>query len=432
MSIEEFVSKFTDVIPYKFSIKIGGNRAGDIRIDKTKVSNKNYKGRIYPFYKKSIEGTTTNYIPMEEINVPVEISIQCDYPHRLKWEKISKTTNKEKVKFEVKLLKEKEDKQFGYLSLNLTPAGDLEQKFCCYYNEDGTHKIIQSVFYNFNQETKEVSTKENLSYIDYNLETGLEEKVEFQKMNGILHGVTMYKRKLKNPMYESIVFSQENIDEKEYMFSRCFSEKLLEYKNISCDIPNLIINEDFIHRRRRIKDLHDTINLEKEEENKYFLNYKVFKEELRELLNPKNDIFGGFVGNYVGNTILKKEGKILLIVETLKDNLHYFTQIDITNTDAFDIEFGLERFDGTLYYNAIRNASKMPMFRIKIENGEDVLIPFGETATKEEIQNYNEFKNYCVENFRTIQEKKLATLSFKSREIEQQGGPNLKRKKNFK
>lgn len=364
------------------------------------------------------------------MNVPIGVSIECNYPHRLKWEKSSKTTNKEKTDFQVRLLKENEDRQFGYVSLDLTPAGDLENKFCSYYNEDGTRTITQFIFYYFNEETKEITAKETLSYIFYNIETGMEEQVKFYKVNGRLQGITTHKSKLRDHQFDSIIWSEENVSEKECMFSRCFSEKLLEGVNPNCDVTNHIINQDFIYRRNRIKELHRLMKYETDETMKHSFNFRWFKQELKELLNPQNDTFRGFVGSYIGNTIIKKDGKLLLIVETIKENLHYFTQVDITNTDAFDVDIYRERYDSTLYYDAIRNASKMPMFRIKIENGEEILVPFGEAPTEEEVQSFQEFKSYCIESFASIENKKLSTLSLKqNKNIEPNEGPTLRKKK---
>lgn len=430
MSIEEFVNQFDDVIPHKFHIQIGGSRANDIKTDKSKASKDNYKGKLYPYYKKGLTGTEVDYIPIEEIDVPIRLEIQCNYPHRLKWEGSSKTTNKERVEFEVRLLKENEDRQFGYVSLDLTPSGDLSHKFCSFYNEDGTREIMQFISYHFNEDTKEVTANEHLHFVFNNLETGMEEQVEFHKTNGKLQGITIHKSELRNHMYDSIIWSKDNVDEKEYMFSRCFSEKLLEGINPSCDETNWIINEDFIKRRNRIKELRNLMRYEKDERMKYCFNFEGFKHELRELLNPKNNIFGRFVGNYVGSTIIKKDGRLLLIVETIKEKLHYFTQVDITNTNAFDVDMYKIRYDNTLYRNAIINASKMPMFRIKIENGEEVLVPFGEIPTEEEIQSFQEFKSYCIESFPSIENKKLATLSLKqNKNVEPNDGPNLRKKK---
>lgn len=430
MKIEEFVQQFDDIIPYKFDIKLGNSSINEVKKDKSKASSKNFKGKMYPYYKKEITGTAMDYIPMEEVNVPIKLSIQCDYPHRLKWEKFSKTTSKEFTELSVRLLKENEDRQIGYVSLQLNQSGDLKHKFCSYCNENRTREIMQSVFYHFNENTKSVSTSETLHYIFYNLETGMEEQVEFHKWNGVLQGVTIHNEKLKNPIHNSIVWSQGNVDEKEFMFSRCFSERLLIGKKPDCDVMNSIINEDFIYRRNRIKELHSLMKYEKDEKINYGFNFKSFKQELRELLNSKNDIFGTFVGDYIGNTIIKKDGKLLLVVETVKDNLYYFTPIDITNTNAFDVDIYGIRCSDTLYYNAIRNSAKIPMFRIKIENGEEILIPFRETLTEEEIQSFRNFKSYCLESFIEIENKRLSTLSLKqNKNIEPNEGPTLRKKK---
>ena len=205
MNIEEFLNIFNDIIPYKFQLKIGGARANAIISNKELISYKNRKGKSYPFYRKNLLGANTDYISLDELDVPIELTIQCSHPHILKWEKKSKSTNKEITHFKVRVLNEEASRQLGYLSLDLTPAGDIDHKFCSFYNEDGTHEIMQSINYDYNEQTKKVIPTECLSFIFYNLEAGLEEKVSFYKENGILKCITINKQALTNHAFDSIV-----------------------------------------------------------------------------------------------------------------------------------------------------------------------------------------------------------------------------------
>ena len=142
MDIEEFVNSFNDIIPYSFEIKIGGRRASHIKNDKNFISEDNRKGRVYFYYSKHLLGEKVEYMPIQEMNLPIELVVECSYPHNLLWEKRSDMTNKLWTTFEVRLLND-ENKQFGFISIDLNASGDIKYKFCSYYNDDATHEIIQ-------------------------------------------------------------------------------------------------------------------------------------------------------------------------------------------------------------------------------------------------------------------------------------------------
>jgi hypothetical protein len=410
MSIEEFLNIFNDIIPYKFQLKIGGMKSNVIISNKELISSQNRKGKSYPFYIKNLLGATTDYISLEKLDVPIELTIQCSHPHTLRWEKTSKSTNKERTYFQVRILSEDASRQLGYLSIDLTPAGDIDHKFCSFYNEDGTHEIMQSINYNYDEQAKKVTPTECLSFIFSNLETGLEEKISFHKEDGILKCITINKQGLKNHAFDSIVWSDDEVKEKNEFFSRFCNNARVEHATpLVCDMTNYIINKDFTGKLERIKDLQRILSYEHDPLFAHY-DYDKIREEIA-LADPKNDIFSGFYGEYIGNTVIKLESKLILIIETLMDDYHYFTSVDITNTDAFDVDFYHERNDGTSYYQAIESSDKKPMFRVKNENGNEVLIPLGEQITDDEIRNFELFKSYCVEDFSTIESKKMATLS---------------------
>lgn len=436
MNIEEFLNVFNDIIPYKFQLKIGGKRSDSIISNKELISSKNRKGKIYPFYKKNLLGTTIDYIPLNELDVPIELTIQCSYPHTLKWEKKSKSTNKERTDFQVRILNEDSSRQLGYLSIDLTPAGDIDHKFCSFYNEDGTHQIIQSINYSYDEQTKKVTPTECLSFIFNNLETGLEEKISFYKVDGILKCITINRQSLRNHAFDSIVWSDYEVKRKDEFFSRfCNNAKVEHATPLECDMTNYIINKDFISKLERIKELQITLSYENDSRFNFHHDYDKIREEIEYLLDPKNDIFSDFFGEYIGNTIIKSDSSLTLIIETLSDEYHYFTSVDITNTDAFDIDFCHERNDGTLYYQAIANSNKTPMFRTKIENGKEILVPLGEHITESEIRSFELFKSYCVDDFGIIESKKMATLSldkYSNSERGQQLVKNIKGSKSKK
>ncbi len=423
MNIEEFLNTFNDIIPFKFQLKIGGAKSKSIISNKELISSQNWKGKSCPFYKKNLLEKNIDYIPLEKLNLPIELTIQCSYPHTLKWEKKSKSTNKEQTHFQVRILSEDNSRQLGYLSIYLTPAGDIDHKLCSFSNENGTHKIIQSINYSYDEQTKKVIPTEYLSFIFYNLETELEEKLSFYKVDGILKCITINKQGLKNHGV-SIVWTDNKIKEQQEFFSRfCNNAKVQHATPLACDMTNYIINKDFTSKLERIKELLRILSYENNSKYNFHYDYDKLREEIEYLSDPKNDIFSGFYGEYIGNTIIKSDSKLILVVETLKDNYHYFTSVDITSTDAFDVDFDFERYSGKSYYQAIEKSNKIPIFRVKIENGEEVLIPLGNKITDDEIKNYEKFKSYCIEDFGIIENKKMATLSldkYSNREREQQ------------
>lgn len=415
MNIEEFINMFDDIIPYKFKLKVGGLKSDSITTDKNLISYNNRKGKVYPFYRKNSFGMITDYapdyIPLEEFDIPVELDVVCLHPHSLKWENMPKSTNKKWTEFSVRILNEEKNKQYGYLSLHLTSAGDIDHKFCSFSNEDGTRELQQFISYQYNDKTKQVIPMENLSFIFYNLENGLEEQVSFHKENGVLKCITINKQGLKNHMYDSIVWSDDEVKEKNNFFSRYCNNVKVEYATpLVCDFTNYIINKDFISKMEELKDLKRTLTYEGDSRFDHY-DYNEIRKRIEYLSDPKNDIFASFYGEYIGNTVIKQDSKLILIVETLEDDYHYFTYVDITNTNAFDVDFYHNRNAGTSYYNAVKNSNKKPMFRVKIENGEEILAPMEEQITDGELESFKSFKSYCTESFYDIYSKKLSVLN---------------------
>ena len=309
MNVEEFLSTFHDIIPYKFQLKVGGKKANAILPNKEFISYKNRKGKSYLLYRKKLLETTIDYIPLDEVDVPIELTVQCFHPHVLKWEEKSQSTNKERTHFQVRILNENTSRQLGYLSLDLTPAGDIEHKFCTFSNEEGTHKIMQSINYVYDEKTKKVTPIECLSFIFYNLGASLEEEVSFYKENGVLKCVTIHKQPLKNHAFDSIVWSDDEVKEKQEFFSRYCNHAAVENATpLVCDFTNYIINKDFTSRLETIKELARRLSYQGDPLFNHY-NYAEIKERIEYLEDPKNDIFSSFYGEYIGNTIIKLRKK---------------------------------------------------------------------------------------------------------------------------
>lgn len=415
MNIEEYLEKFKDIIPFNFQLIIGGPSSNAIIRDKKLISNENREGKKYPIYdEEDFLDPTVEYVPINEIDMQLELAIQCAHSHYLKWENKPESTNKETTEFKVNILNEKSNNKLGLLHLNLTEAGDISKIFCTYYNEDMTHEIIQSIFYKYDEETKKVVPFECLEYIFYNVKEGLEESVSFHKEDDVLKCISISKQRLKNHADDGIVFSDEKVKEKKEFFSRYYDDSPV--KNISiCDITNYIINKDFTGKLEKLEELNRQLHyLSNRNDNEYVnkrQNYNRITEEITYIKDPKNDIFGNFYGEYIGNTVIKLGSKLILFVETLKDGYHYFTSVDITDTNALNVDILLERKGGASYYQAIKNSDKNPKFKTKIENDEEILIPLGENITEEEKNYFELFKSYCQGSFDAIEKKRQQILS---------------------
>ena len=413
MSIEEFLKQFNDIIPFSLNLRVGGARTNLIKTDDEHKSYSNFKGRMYPFYKKDITGVTTEWVPLEEIDAHLDLIITCPYPHTFKWEECPKSTKKSSQHFVVRILTD-EDRQVGFIMLDLNKAGDIDRKYCSYYNENVTHNISHSVDYSFDQETKKmVKDKESLSFASINLEEEIEEEVTFYRKNGVLTCVTISKHPLRNSAYISLLWHEDDVKRNQMFFSRYYNNVPIKAGTyIASDSAHHVIIGDYQNRLETIEILET--RLEDEKDPKPYMRQSDFdriRDKIKDLKDPKNDMFSGFVGELIGNTIIKDGSKEILVFETLKDGYHYFTSLDVTGLDAFNYDSYGEYHDSPLYFEAMKNTPKIPMFRTRVTEEEEVLVPFGDQITEEETKNYEWFKSYCTESFATIEKGKMSSLT---------------------
>ena len=315
--------------------------------------------------------------------------------------------------FDVRILTEDASRQLGFLSLNLNRAGDIYHKFCAFYSEDGTHEITQSVNYRYDDKTKKVKSREELDFISTNLETGLVETVTFHKEDGVLKCVTISKQPVQKSAYIGLIWSEGEIKEKQEFFSRFYNNESIKAGTYPfCDFANFVISSDYTNRLETIEVLKMQLSYENDPRPCMVdRDYTKIREKIKRLEDPKSDIFGDFYGEYIGNTIIMDDSKSILVIETLKDGYHYFTSVDISDTDAFNYDMIGEYHDSPLYFQRLKESEKTPMFRTKISDGEEEIIPLGDHITDEELRNYELFKSYCTESFGTIEKEKLSSLT---------------------
>lgn len=398
MDIKCFLEQFSDVIPFTFKLTLAPNSGVTIERNKDFVCYENHKGRALVTTKNGILDVTKDYEPLEKVDLPVLVEIDFPNPFVVQWEKTQATTKKKSISFIARVLTPVTHQQLGFMSLDLTPAGDIRDKYCSYYSNDGLRHITQSVRYEFESKTQTIKRYERLSYTAANLSHATEETVTFYKDDGVLTGLTINKQALKNHAFDSVVWSEDNVKEQNQLFARFSSKKEVEDATVSnCDMVNYLINRDFTARKKRIGHL-ERLLANKNPNTVNLLEYDRIETELRYWQDPENDTFRGFYGTYVGNTIIKNGDSEGLFIETERDGCRYFTFVNITDTKAFKVDIYHDRIDGQAYYDAIMNASKTPAFRLQLVNGSYTLVPMGDHLTEDETYFYGLFNSITVNN----------------------------------
>ena len=114
-----------------------------VDIEDIQINNEHEIENTYNTHKSKLAGKDTRQFLLHEVYKTVK-SLGTQYKNRILTD---------------------EDRQVGFIMLDLNKAGDIDSKYCSYYNEEGTHNITHSVDYSFDQETKKmVKDKERLSF----------------------------------------------------------------------------------------------------------------------------------------------------------------------------------------------------------------------------------------------------------------------------
>lgn len=146
-----FFDEFNHIVPYFVKVNVGKNKP--FKTDVSKKSSSNYKGKMVAFYKKAetleeLEkygfGEYTAYLPAEEVSMPIDIQVISDKEIITNFEKTSKYTNKERTNHEIRIFNN-DGAQVGYVSISLTPSGDIDHKTCFYDSTDRSEEIIHTI-----------------------------------------------------------------------------------------------------------------------------------------------------------------------------------------------------------------------------------------------------------------------------------------------
>lgn len=412
MNILEFISKFDDVIPYTLELNIGGSKKKDMITNKDLISRENFKGKMVPFYEMKFGKREVKYVPANEISLPINIKVDCDgivlfdaegEVRHVRENPITKT-NKDWTRHTIRLINE-EGKQYGCIMLLLNSSGDIREKTCFYHNKDFTHELKNNVDFEF--EDNKIVRYEDNTYTEKDYENNVETVVTTYQKEGQTTGITIMRRKLRTRediLFQSITDLNKDFtsDDTYYYLAReerlSYQDAISGHKRSASE--NWMIRDDLTYysQRKEYIDRHPN---------------ECSSSEWEYLQDETNNLLYGFIGEYTGNTILKKSDGIILIVRTSDSDFNYYTEIDLTGTDQF---IGTNEFldyeeRDSKYFDRIKNSSKKPKFKTKIVNGEECLVPQnGDSYTEEELEEFMKFKSFYLESFDEISKIKTGKL----------------------
>lgn len=374
MNIVEFVSKFTDLISYQFELSIGGKRKDEIVIDKSFISQDNFKGKMIPSRKAN-----GKLVPLQDVSLPINYQFQVDdsleeyfvvYDTSSEYGMASfnpiDMTSKHETKHAIRLLNG-EGIQFGDIQLILNASGDITTKICSYTNSDSTHFVRQSVDIKYCD--GKFRREESTFYKEQDLKSHIETTAQIWQVDGITTGISISKQRM-NKVSNYFIYHLSRTETP--------SDQALVSVPMFCHEINQIIQKDLIRFQ------------------------------------------GQFLGEYTGNTVLRTENSYLLVVRTSDHEFNYYTEIDLEGVDpligAYSSAEGNADFRDSEYFKRIQTSSKEPKFKTQMIGGEEQLVPKnGDVCSMEEIEAFEQFKSLYLESFDELGKIKVGKLMQKKR-----------------
>jgi len=367
MNVTEFISEFSDLIPYQFQLSIGGKRKEEIVVDKNLVSKDNFKGKMIPSTKEK-----GKLVPLQNVSLPINYkfnvdnslkgySIVYDIPGECRYESFNPIhmTKKDGTRHCIRILNET-GCQVGCIQLELNASGDIKSKTCSYTNLNLTHEVLQMVDIKFCD--GKFNREESTIYKSRDFKSSILTTVQTYQVDGVTTGISIVKRRIGEEDGKLL-----------YYFARRETPKNLDgVSHIRSDYENYVIERDLSHF--------------------------------------END----FIGKYTGNTILVTEDSRLLVVRTSDDEFNYYTEIDLDGTNPFEgigpCDCEMEERDMN-YLHRLQTSSKEPKFKTKIVDGIEQLVPKnGLSYSDEEIESFQQFRNSYLESFDELSKIKVGKL----------------------
>ena len=453
-----FFDEFNHIVPYFVKVNVGKNT--QFRIDVDKKSYSNHKGKMIAFYKKAktIEelekhglGEYMEYLPAEQVSIPINIQVTSEEKLIPIFEKTSQYTNKEKTSHEIRIFNQN-NKQVGYVSISLTPSGDIYNKTSFYESSDKTEsimhttyndmcegRIIKDDFFEFQKNNIEGTRKVEITQRDGKVVgCSIVEKELESREDVLFQSITDFAKDEKTPKLKKYIASCV-VDETEYSKRggklipwecRTLEEDLLEYQEtmekfqqhakwfkeetgMKFSIEKAIeIGELSYDEQRRLGFLDTRFN-----------NWHYYRLA-RYLQNERNNRLKDFKGTYIGNILkLTDNGyKACVVTKHQKDEQNYklYTLIDLTGTSITQ-GTGMEEYmdidRDKKYFERLDSADKTPTFvtRVSKEGKEDLILYRG-NAICGECPEYEQFVEDFIDPFSEIKPVQISKILNKQKE----------------
>ncbi len=432
-----FFDEFKDIVPYFVKVSVGKNR--QFKTDPNKRSYSNYKGKMIAVSVKprTLEemqkyglGGHTEYLPAEQLSLPIDIQVSSNENLTIVFEKTSKYTNKERSHHDIRIFNS-DKAQVGYVSFTLTPSGDIPEKTSFYESSDETERIMHTIY---NRMEYGKVTKDDCFEFQKNGENGTK-KVKISQRDGKVVGCSIIEQDLETKedvMFQSITrFSKDEKTPKlkRYVAS-CVVDEVDYNKRGGTLIPYecTVLENDLLRYQKTMHEFQQYAKSFKEETGTelsikraieigempyekrtmqlpFMINatFGSYANLARYLSDESNNLLRDFKGQYIGNILrLTDKGyEACIVTKHQKEGQDYrlYTLIDFTGTSITQ-GTGLEEHMGKdpKYLERLKGADKTPTFvtRIGKDGNEELVLYCGKTVSGE-CQEYGEFvKNFIA------------------------------------
>lgn len=452
-----FFDEFNRVVPYFIKVSVGKNK--QFKTDPNKKSHTNHKGKMVAFYKKAktleeLEkygfGEHMEYLPAEQVSMPIDIQVTSDEEITPIFEESSQYTNKEMTHHRIRIFNS--DKiQVGYVSLSLTPSGDIDNKTSFYDSPDGTEKIMHTTYNNM-RDGKLV--KDDAFEFQKNSEEGTK-KVEISQREGKVVGCSVVEKDLETR--EDVLFqpiTEFAKDEKTPKLKRyvasCVVDETERSERGGTLIPwecRTLENDLFRYQeamdefQQHVKWFKEKTGLEVSIEKAIAIGELSYDEQKRQgfshefninyysilaryLSDESNNRLRDFKGNYIGNILkLTDNGyEACIVTKHQKNEQDYrlYTLIDLTGTSitqgtGFDEIEDIGRDSN--YFEQLDSADKTPTFVTRINSdGKEELVLYNGNAISGECPEYKQFVEDFIAPFSEIEPIKISKILNKENE----------------
>lgn len=412
------------MISYDVKVNIGGKKAKDVQYDKEMISGKNFKGKKYPYYENSTEGTKVIYKEASEISLPIDILISCD---EAKWILFDSDNRKGNLKNPVRYTKKQDSKhairivddetrQIGYTSLSLNEAGDITERYSHYQNKSGTHEMFRFMQYELGEDEKKKSYG-TTGYIEKDLKEKVETEVTIYEEDKEITQTSIARRKMKEEEMISITDFTSDITEEEvnYYATRCHYDRLNEslfHIPRHTDFANYVFSDDLTKWKRK-KQLAE----EWEKNEKGSWRQFVGNDFLEYIEDDENDLMKYIPGDYAGHLFERKEDNSTLYIRTRVEDFDqnayfYYTKVDLTDCDPFVGTNPLyeEEERDERYFERIKSVRGFE-YVTKLIEGEEMLI----WAKEKDEQAQKRYEEQFVDPYQELTKIKTGKISGKKK-----------------